>query len=97
MPERHNARPIAVVTACMTAHGTPEFVLTTVAVTQDEQDNGVHYYLVEADLLEAGYEEPFTHFDETESPAFLHPAVRRHLGLSPITTINLSEKNKCPV
>jgi hypothetical protein len=97
MPERHNPRPIAVVTACMNANGSPEFAITTVSVTQDELDNGVHYYLVEADLLEAGYEEPFVHFDETESPPFLHAAVRRHLALSSNTTTNPSEKCACPV
>jgi hypothetical protein len=79
-PGKH---PVAIVTACMSANGTPTFVLTNVEVTPQEAENGVHYGLAEADLLQAGYEEPFVHFDEGESPTFLHPAVRQHLGLSP--------------
>lgn len=80
MCQRPESRPVAVVTACRNAGGSPEFVLTTVAVTPAQQDNGIHYYLVEADLLEDGYEDPFVHFDEHEAPPFLHPAVRRHLA-----------------
>lgn len=76
MPEKRN---IAIVTACRNASGTPDFALTEVEVTPADIANGVHYYLAEADLLEAGYEEPFAHFDEDESPAFLHPAVRQYL------------------
>jgi hypothetical protein len=56
-------------------------VLTTVEVTADQRDNGVHHYLVEGELLESDYQEPFLHFDEKESPPFLHPAVKQHLGL----------------
>lgn len=96
MPERHNARPIAVVTACMTAEGTPELQLTTVEATPAEIENGIHYYLVEGELLERGYEEPFVHFDETESPSFLHPVVRRHLDAAIHPTIHSSEKQVCP-
>jgi hypothetical protein len=87
-------RTIAVVSACMTPEGTPAFALNQVAVTQDEAENGIHYYLVEADLLEAGFEEPFVHFDEGEAPAFLHSAVRRHLAnLQP--TNNPLEESLC--
>ena len=96
MPDCDSRRPISVVSACMTASGTPTFVLNRVEVTPDEAENGVHYYLVEAQLLEDGYEEPFVHFDETEAPAFLHPAVRQYLGLSHAvpdpSTLVLSEK-----
>ena len=77
------------------ADGTPAFALNEVAVTQDEAENGIHYYLVEADLLEAGFEEPFVHFDEDEAPAFLHPAVRQRLAdLRPTTT--RPRKSLCP-
>jgi hypothetical protein len=76
-------RKIAVVTACMAADGTPDFALNEVEVTHDEYENGIHYYLAEADLIEAGYEEPYTHFDQFEAPAFLHPAVREYLGVQP--------------
>jgi len=79
-PDRH---PVDVVTACMNRDGTPTFALNTVEVTPEEMANGIHYYFAEANLLEAGYEEPFVHFDEGESPAFLHAAVRQFLGLSP--------------
>jgi hypothetical protein len=66
----------------MTREGSPTFARTEVAVTQEEADNGIHYYLVEAQLLEEGYEEPFVHFAESESPAFLHPAVQQLLDKS---------------
>jgi len=72
---------IAVVSACMSADGTPTFTLYEVEVTADEYANGVHYSLVEAHLVEAGYDEPFVHFDEQEAAPFLFPSVREHLGL----------------
>ena len=81
-PTKH---AVAIVTACMTANGTPAFALNTVAVTQEEEENGEHYCLAEANLVEDGYEEPFVHFDQREAPAFLHPAIRQHLGLLPET------------
>src|SRR5262245_46491190 len=65
-----------VVTACMTRQGTPAFVLTRVAVTEDEIQNGVQYALTESQLFIDGYEEPFVHFDQDEAPSFLIPAVR---------------------
>ena len=73
---------LMIVTACMRADGTPTFVVTDVEATPEECANGVHYYLAEADLLEAGYEEPFVHFDPAEAPPFLLPTVRDHLGLA---------------
>ncbi len=76
-------RTIAVVSACMNASGTPDFALNHVEVTQEKAENGIHYYLAEAELFEKGYEEPFVHFDADESPDFLHPAVRQYLGLLP--------------
>jgi hypothetical protein len=83
MPDWEGKRPVQIVTACLTAAGTPDFALNTVAVTRDEYDNAIHYYLAEADLLQAGYEEPFVHFDEFESPAFLHAAVQHYLRTHP--------------
>jgi hypothetical protein len=70
---------VTLVTACMTAPGLPAFAMTEVEVTQDEIDNGIHYYLAEADLLQAGYEEPFVHFTMDEAPPFLFPAVKEFL------------------
>jgi hypothetical protein len=72
--------PGTVVTACMRSDGCPDFAVTRVEVTPGEAANGIHYYLVEAELLEAGYEEPFVHFGEEESPAFLLPAVQQYLA-----------------
>jgi hypothetical protein len=66
----------------MTKSGTPELVLNQVEVTPDEEENGVHYYLVEALLMQAGYEEPYVHFSETDGPAFLIPAVRQQLAVT---------------
>ena len=79
-------RKIAVVTACMKPDGTPTFVLTEVSVTEDEIENGIHYYLAESELVIAQYEEPFVHFDQNEAPPFLHSAVRNELGLVPLNS-----------
>lgn len=84
---RDDQRPVTVVTACMTADGLPAFVLNTARVTRDEIANGIHYSLVEADLLLAGFDEPFVHFADDEAPPFLLPAVREHLGLPTDTII----------
>ena len=70
----------SVVTACMTRQGTPTFVLTPVAVTEEELGNGIQYDLVDSQLLIDGYEEPFVHFDEDEAPPFLLPGVRQYLA-----------------
>ncbi len=83
-------RTIAIVTACMQSDGQPTFALNEVEATQDEVLNGIHYYLVEAELLQAGYEEPFVHFDSDEAPPFLHAAVREYLEQ---TTYVLSEES----
>jgi len=63
----------------MRVDGIPTFALTDVAVTPEEAENGVHYYLTELQLQALGYEEPYVHFDRSESPAFLFPAVRQFL------------------
>jgi hypothetical protein len=81
MAHPNEKRRVTIVTACMTAAGSPTFVLNEVEVTQEDYENGVHYYLAEADLLVAGYEEPYVHFDDREAPPFLIPAVKQHLGL----------------
>jgi hypothetical protein len=75
--------PCTIVTACLRADGTPTFAVTEVTVTAEQRENGVHYYLAEADLLLAGYEEPFVNFDDSERPAFLLPAVQEYLGQAP--------------
>jgi hypothetical protein len=72
-------RNIQVVTAYVRPDGCPDFTLTEVSVTQDEYENGIHYDLVEDLLGQAGYEEPFTHFDELDAPPFLLPAVKQYL------------------
>lgn len=77
----------------MNPDGTPGFALNTVNVSAEEFANGIHYYLVEAELFTSGFDEPFVHFDETEAPAFLHPAVREHLASSPTS----QEEQPCPV
>jgi hypothetical protein len=85
-PEKKH--PVTVVTACLRADGYPDFAVTRVEVTHEEAENGIHYYLVEAELLEAGYEEPFVHFSEEEAPAFLLPAVQQHLAAGSPATID---------
>lgn len=83
MSHRTEKHPVSVVTACMKPDGTPTFALHTVGVTTEEIANGLHYDLVEMQLLKGGYEEPFVHFAEHEAPAFLHAGVRRLLGVTP--------------
>ena len=96
MYQWEGSRKIAVVTACMSVSGLPQFVLNEVEVTAEEAANGVHYYLVEADLQQGGYEEPYTHFDQFEAPAFLHPAVRRLASsVADSSTVTLLEEHKC--
>jgi hypothetical protein len=100
MPQENSKNPLAIVTACMRADGTPTFAYQIVEVTSEEVDNGVQYYLAEAQLLEDGYEEPFVHFGLEEAPPFLHEAVRLYLGLSPVTAelssqATLSEDQPC--
>lgn len=80
MSYRGGTRPVAVVSACMRSDGLPDFALTEVEVTPEQAENGIHYYLVEAHLLEAGYEEPFVHFEESEAPAFLFPVIKQYLA-----------------
>ena len=80
-PHWQGKRKITVVTACMTREGLPTFAVNEAEVEFEEYENGIHYYLVEADLLEAGYEDPFVHFDEIEAPRFLHVAVKLSLGI----------------
>lgn len=70
---------VTVVTACMTSTGLPTFAITEVEVTPDEIENGIQYYFAEADLLQAGYEEPFVHFSASEAPPFLIPGIRQYL------------------
>ena len=54
-------RTIAIVTACMRQDGLPTFTLNQIEASQEEIENGIHYYLAEAQLLEDGLEEPFVH------------------------------------
>ena len=97
MPETAT-RPITIVTACMRSDGLPHFAMTEVTATQEQIDNGIHYYLAESELLMQGLEEPFVHFDQNEAPSFLLPAVRRHLAESPLA-IQPSRRKElaCPV
>lgn len=90
-------RRLSVVTACMRSDGSPTFAINEVMVTAEEAENGIHYYVVEGQLLSAGYEEPMVHWDEDEAPPFLHAAVRQHLGLPPaVTDPNPISAEKCP-
>lgn len=88
MVPSETTRPITIVSACMRRDGLPAFALNEVEVTQEQIDNGIHFYLVEAELLQQGYEEPFVHFDENEAPSFLHPAVRSHLASQPAPAVS---------
>ncbi len=84
---------VAIITACMRSDGMPTFARTEVEVTNDQADNGIHYYLAEAELLEQGYEEPMVHFTNEEAPAFLFPAVEESLAVATaVNNLTLSEE-----
>jgi hypothetical protein len=95
MPTDEATRRIHIVSACMRADGLPYLALTSVEVTTEQIENAVHYYLAEADLLEAGYEEPFVHFAEDEAPSFLLPAVRDYLARG-LHAASLPRAATCP-
>jgi hypothetical protein len=80
MPRKGDKHPVTVISACMRPDGLPDFALTQVEVTVEQAENGLHLYFAEAELLQAGYEEPFVHFPSDEAPAFLLPAVRAYLA-----------------
>ena len=97
---RSDQHTIAIVTACMKVDdGSPAFALTEFEVTNEEAENGVHYYLAEIELSKRGYEEPFVHFSDSESPPFLHDAVRQFLPpvVNKPTIHAQSEEQRCPV
>lgn len=73
-------RKITVVSACLTSKGTPQLVLNEVDVTHEEFENGIHFVLVEDLLDDAGFEEPYFHFDEQEAPAFLVEGVKQQVA-----------------
>jgi hypothetical protein len=73
-------RSLPVVTACLNASGSPDLVLTEVEVTHDEYADGVHCELVEDQLVAAGYDEPFVHFDDGTAARLLVPVVRQYLN-----------------
>lgn len=77
---------VVLVTACMKRDGTPAFARTEVEVSEDQAENGIHYYLAEAELLQQGFEEPMVHFTLEEAPDFLFPAVERLLRADSETT-----------
>lgn len=86
-------KSIAIVTACMRPDGTPTFARTEVDVTDDQAENGIQYYLAEAELLEQGFDEPFVHFPQNDAPPFLFPAVEESLAVaSAFQNLTLSEK-----
>ena len=97
MSAANDKRVVALVTACMRSDGRPAFAHTEVAVTPEEAENGVQYYLVEGKLLQQGFEEPMVHFGEEEIPAFLFSAVKDLLGsdstMPEPTYLSLAEKS----
>ena len=81
MTKAPTKRNVTVVSAGMNQNGSPDFVLNEVEVDEDEYANGIHYDLADELLADAGYEEPYIHWDDHEAPDFLIPAVRQHLGI----------------
>jgi hypothetical protein len=87
MPQTQDKYPITIVSAVMRSDGFADFAINEVEVTQDEYENGIHLYIVEAELIKAGYDEPFVHYPEGESPPFLLPAVKDYLGAGAHDTV----------
>lgn len=73
-------RRVTIASACMTAQGSPTFVLQDVQVTAEEFENGLHYAIAEDWLTEAGYDEPSVHFADEEMPAFLLDALKQQVA-----------------
>lgn len=73
-------RSVTIASACMTALGSPTFVLQEVSVTPEEFEEGLHYAMAEDGLTDLDYEEPFVHFAEEEAPAFLLEGLRQQFG-----------------
>jgi hypothetical protein len=73
-------RSVTIASACMTAQGSPTFVLQDVQVTEEEYENGIHYAMAEDWLIDSGYEEPFVHFADAEAPAFLLEALKQQVA-----------------
>lgn len=67
--------------ACRNASGMLDMPIFTVTVTDEEYDLGIHYDKAQALAEDAGYEEPFLCYDDTEQPVLL--AAVRTLGLVP--------------
>jgi hypothetical protein len=82
MSNSEDTTRVTIISACMRSDGSPTFVRTQVDVTPEERANGVHYYFAEAQLIEAGYEEPYVHFDDREMPAFLAAAITESIAAS---------------
>ena len=75
-PIRTEPRWTRVVSACIDAAGRPAFALSTLPATA-----AVDYDWIEEQLRQRGYECPFVHFDESEAPPFLIPAVERYFQI----------------
>lgn len=70
-----------VAVACVDASGTPNMPVFKVRTTQEEYDQGAHYYKAKDLAEEARYEGPFVCFDAAEYGPILSAA--RELGLAP--------------
>ena len=70
-----------VAVACVDVSGTPDMPVFKVRTTQEEYDQGAHYYKAKDLAEEARYEGPFVCFDAAEYGPILSAA--RELGLAP--------------
>ena len=59
-------RRLTIITACNRS-GFSTFARTEVEVTVEEYENGLHYDLAAKRLLDAGFKEPFVHYDSLEA------------------------------
>jgi hypothetical protein len=87
MSAETDTRVIRIITACMRSDGTSAFARSEVEVTEDQAENGIQYYLAEAELLQQGFEEPMVHFPEGDAPAFLFPAAEEYLAAQNLTLV----------
>jgi len=82
MSTMEEKRSLTIYSACMRGDGLATFARNQVEVTEEEAENGIQFYLVEAQLLEAGLEEPFVHFPEEELPTFVVAALAQQVATS---------------
>jgi len=73
-----NPIPRTVAVLCLNSEGSPEFHVSTLAITHRQLVNGDHYDLAKADAAKYGYEPPMIAFDENDEAASQWAVLKQH-------------------